>query len=107
MAPLKYHSDGSGRDSYVIYNSGGLEKDYTPLKHLNLKKFLRTPESGNFNFRASPMREGVSTKTLYVSKQELRINQNIKKLEKGLLNRLYYSEQHKFSPKNSKVNTLK
>ena len=26
--PLTYHSDGSGRDSYVIQNSGGLVNDY-------------------------------------------------------------------------------
>ena len=26
--PLKYHSDGTGRDSYVIKNSGGLVNDY-------------------------------------------------------------------------------
>ena len=48
------------------------------------------------------MKEGVSYKTPYVSKQEINRNLKIKKLETGLLNRLYYSEKHKFSPVNSK-----
>ena len=28
VMPVNYHSDGSGRDTYVISNSGGLTKDY-------------------------------------------------------------------------------
>ena len=27
---FRYPSDGSGRDSYILYNSGGLHADYVP-----------------------------------------------------------------------------
>jgi hypothetical protein len=63
-----------------------------------LKDFLRTPESGVFNFRASPLKEGTGMKTMYISKKEFDMNLKIKKIEKGLKERLYYNEQHKFSP---------
>ena len=53
------------------------------------------------------MKEGVSFKTPYISKQERNRNLNIKKFETGLLNRLYYSEKYKFSPSNSKAIDIK
>ena len=28
VMPVNYHADGSGRDTYVVSNSGGLTKDY-------------------------------------------------------------------------------
>ena len=61
----------------------------------HLKDFLRTPESCIFNFRASPMKEGISMKTLYVSKQEYEQNLSLKSLEKDLNRRLYYQSKQK------------
>jgi hypothetical protein len=98
VAPFKYYSDGSGRDSYIIYHSGGLKKEHKPLRNFHLKDFLRTPESCIFNFRNNPLKEGISAKTLYVSKGEYNKNMYIKKIEHGLADRLYNSEKHKFSP---------
>jgi hypothetical protein len=98
VAPFKYWSDGSGRDSYVLHESGGLKRDHKALTNYHLKDFLRTAESAIFNFKSSPIREGVSAKTLYISKKEMGQNVKIKKLEKGLVNRLYNQEKHKFKP---------
>lgn len=97
VAPFKYWSDGSGRDGYVIFESGGLKKDHKPLNQFHLKDFLRTPESCIFNFNKNPTRNGVTARTIYVSKQEFQANQQIKKLEKNLIKRLYSDEKHKFT----------
>lgn len=96
LAPFKYHSDGTGRDTYVLYEHGGLERDHKSLKTYHLKDFLRRPESQIFNFRASPMREGINNKTLYLSKKEYSQNCRIKSLEKDLVDRLYYSQTCKY-----------
>jgi hypothetical protein len=69
VAPFNYYSDGTGRDSYVVHESGGLKRDSKPMKTFHLKNFLRTSDSNIFNFRASPMKEGVAKKTLYVTKK--------------------------------------
>jgi hypothetical protein len=97
-APFRYYSDGSGRDSYVLDHDGGLKRDYQPLSRFHLKDFLRTPEECIFNFKSNPMKEGVSAKTLYVSKKEYYQNKCLKKLENDLIRRLYHSEKHKFIP---------
>jgi hypothetical protein len=41
VAPFKYLSDGSGRDGYVIFESGGLKRDHKGLNEFHLKDFLR------------------------------------------------------------------
>jgi hypothetical protein len=102
VAPFKYRSDGSGRDTYVLHEHGGLERDHKSLKTYHLKDFLRRPESHSFNFRSSPMREGVNNKTLYLSRKENNQNQKIKSIEKDLAERLYYSEKKKFILKENK-----
>ncbi len=102
MAPFKYYSDGSGRDSYVIHQSGGLKRDHKSMQSYHLKDFLRTPESAIFNFKASPMKEGVSIKTKYITKKEFDQNVQVKRLEKDLSKRLYYDEKRKFSVDNRK-----
>jgi len=101
VAPFKYRSDGSGRDTYVLHEHAGLERDHKSLKTYHLKDFLRRPESHSFNFKSSPMREGVSPKTLYVSKKEYNANLKIKSLEKNLAERLYYSVKPKILDKES------
>ena len=79
-----------------------MKRDHKALRNFHLKDFLRTPESAIFNFRASPLKEGTSLKTMYISKREFDQNLQLKKVEKGLKERLYYGEQHKFI--NVKVN---
>jgi len=41
VPPFKYRSDGSGRDSYVLFEHAGLEKDIKPMNTYNLQDFLR------------------------------------------------------------------
>lgn len=40
-APLVYRSDGSGRDSYILREAGGLRKDVKSLSSFHLSDFLR------------------------------------------------------------------
>lgn len=40
-APLVYRSDGSGRDSYILREAGGLREDIKSLSSFQLKDFLR------------------------------------------------------------------
>lgn len=96
VAPFKYHSDGSGRDSYVLFNSGGLNSDYKSLNQFHLKDMVRTPDSCIFEFKNNPTKDGVRTRTVYVSKQEYEVNSYLKKNEAGIIKRLYTNEKHKF-----------
>jgi hypothetical protein len=93
VPPFKYMSDGSGRDSYVIHESGGLKRDQKSLNELSLKDFLRTNEKINFK----PKTGDKFTRTVsYCSKAEFECNKQLKNLEKRLVSRLYDSEKHKF-----------
>ncbi len=89
-APFRYYSDGSGRDSYVLQNSGGLKKDFQPLSGFHLKDFLRTPGECVFKFQNNPTkRNGVRVNTHYVTKRELSHNDYKKNIQKGIIERLY------------------
>ena len=90
VAPLKYRTDGSGRDNYVLHEHGGLERDHKALKNYHLKDFLRNENGNSVNFYASAMREGVKPKTLYISKKEYSVAKSLKYLEKDLEDRLYH-----------------
>jgi hypothetical protein len=103
VAPLKYRSDGSGRDGYILHEHGGLERDYKPLKEYHPKDFLRTPSSCIYKFKSNLKSNGSMAKTVYVSKEELNFNNTIKNMEKRLINRLYWSEKPKFT-RNVKIN---
>jgi hypothetical protein len=96
VAPLKYRSDGSGRDGYILHEHGGLERDYKPLKEYHPKDFLRTPQSCIYSFKSN-LNAGKMAKTVYVSKEELSLNNTLKSIEKGLINRLYWEEKAKFT----------
>lgn len=95
VAPFKYYSDGSGRDSYILINSGGLKRESKALSNYHLKDFLRTPDSCILEFHQPSF-----GKRRYVSRDEFRINQILKKNEKGIIDRLYNKEKDKFLPKN-------
>jgi hypothetical protein len=93
VPPFKYMSDGSGRDSYVIHESGGLKRNLKSLNELSLKDFLRTNEKINFKPKTNDKHvRNVS----YCSKAEFECNKQLKVLEKRLVGRLYDNEKHKF-----------
>ena len=43
---FKYISDGSGRDFYITYNSGGLEAPYTPGMMFSDQRFIMSLRAG-------------------------------------------------------------
>lgn len=103
VPPFKYMSDGSGRDSYVIHESGGLKRNMKSLNELSLKDFLRTNEK--INFKPKTGDKPVRTVS-YCSKAEFECNKQLKFLEKRLVGRLYDNEKHKFlKPKTAVENT--
>jgi hypothetical protein len=96
--PFKYRSNGNGRDSYIIYNNGGLSYNNLPLKNCKLEKYLRT----DYNFY-KPFDFGFKK---FVSKKEYIHNLMIKKKEKDVVDRLYNKEKYKFIKNNNNNNSL-
>ena len=88
-----YYSDGTGRDSYVFYNNGGLIRKYSPLARQNLQKFLR-----------SKIGDNSSNKKIYLSKDEKNYLNKINKIQKNLVDRLYNRYKYKFLNNTSKNN---
>jgi hypothetical protein len=92
-APFKYLSDGSGRDSYISCNDGGLKLNSKPLTNYHLIDFLR----GDNNNFLEWNRTGTNwNKKHYMSKAEIKHNKLVKKIENGVVDRLYNKEKHKF-----------
>ena len=83
---FKYYSDGSGRDGYITYNSGGLFYDSKPLASYKLDKFLRTEQSSSY----SP------NKIIALSLAEIKRNKELRKIENKVISRLYWSQKPKF-----------
>ena len=75
-----YYSDGSGRDSYIYYNNGGLKRSFSPLIHQTLEKIIRekkTETNRNLNQKVT------------LSKNEKLYFHRINQIQKDLVNRLY------------------
>jgi hypothetical protein len=94
--PFKYVCDGSGRDSYIMCDEGGLVRHYTPYNSLDLKHYLRN-ESGF----SSPVRDPFR-KTGYMSKADRKLNCLLYRIQRNVVNRLYNNEKKKFLPVLSK-----
>ena len=87
----KYHSDGTGRDTYILHNYGGLINNY---KAPNLNIFRICDENSNEN----PLNK--KDNNYYVmSSDEKRYQKKISKIQKDVINRLYYKpkEEYKFN----------
>ena len=80
-----YHSDGNGRDKYILINGGGLFYDSKPLISYKLTDFLRK------NDYKTPFHRRV-----VLSRDEMRYNQLLRSKEKELIKRLYIKEKKKF-----------
>ena len=89
-----YPTDGTGRDSYILYDYGGL-----------INNFYRTPNFNNFrsydeNNGGDSFRK--TSNNLYMSVDEKKYHERLTKIQKDVVNRLYYK------PKNElKLNHLK
>lgn len=80
-APFKYWGDGSGREHYIL-KCNGLFHDQKPLCSYTLTDFLRNGK--NINGTPDNYR-----KKVYMSLSEIKYNQQLRNLEKKLVNRLY------------------
>ena len=85
-----YHSDGNGRDKYILINGGGLFYESKPLLSYKLTDFLRKNENAFY----SPNKKKIS-----LSKYEMKYNQLLRSKEKELIKRLYNDEKIKFMKK--------
>lgn len=90
-----YYSDGSGRDSYIYYNNGGLKKKFSPLASQNLQNYLREKK----------IEERISNhqQKVHLSKNEILYLNKINRIQKDLVNRLYNEYKYKLS-NNSPLN---
>lgn len=75
---IKYKSDGSGRDSYIISNSGGLVYDWK--EGIKFDKSLRTTNSNINKTKYTDLR---------ISKSDFVNSLKIKKIQDSVTNRLY------------------
>lgn len=75
---IKYKSDGSGRDSYIISNSGGLVYDWK--EGVKFDKSLRTTNSNINKTKYTDLR---------ISKSDFANSLKIKKIQDSVTNRLY------------------
>ena len=88
-----YHSDGNGRDKYILVNGGGLFYDSKPLLSFKLTDFLRKHD---YNYRS------IGKKRIALSRDEIRYNNLLRSKEKELIRRLYTNEKKKFMKKMKK-----
>ena len=86
-----YHSDGNGRDQYILENGGGLYTDSKPLLSYRLTDFLR---KHNYNYRNPKSRQKVA-----LSRAELKYQKFLRNKEKEIISRLYIKEKDKFMKK--------
>lgn len=89
---VHYHSNGSGRDKYIMANSGGLIYDSKPLNSFRLTDFLRKDDHA---FNVSPIKKRIS-----LTKEEIIYNKLLRDKEKEVIKRLYSNEKKKFLKKN-------
>jgi hypothetical protein len=97
VAPLKYRSDGTGRDSYILKEHGGLEREFKSLREHNFKDFLRVPNSMTITTGsiAKTTNNSPMARTIYVSQDQLNRNNTIKQIEKNVVKRLYWKAKPK------------
>ena len=88
-----YHSNGNGRDKYILVNGGGLFSDSKPLISFKLSDFLRKNEE---KYVTPKNNKG----KIALSKAEINYNKLIRDKEKGIIKRLYDDEKKKFIKKN-------
>ena len=91
-APFTYISDGSGRDSYVIEHNGGLVKNFQPLTNQQLPTFLRKNED----------EDNLIKHKLFLTKSQKRYLNKIKKIQDGVVHRLYKDSLEKIKKNNIK-----
>ncbi len=82
-----YHSDGSGRDKYILVNGGGLFYQSKPLLSYQLTDFLRKSDNRYYT---------PTNKRIALSRDEIKYNKLLRSKEKDIIKRLYTNEKRKF-----------
>lgn len=97
---FKYKSDGSGRDSYILQGSGGLQRDYKEGKG-----FGDTLRKGFYDINDIKLRKSdrlLSNKPVkfrFVSKNEYFHSARLRKIQEAVTKRLYQSGDEGLFPK--------
>lgn len=84
---FKYKSDGSGRDSYVLSGSGGLQAEYRPPT-----SFKSTLRGGYVGYENTSYSSNSNVK--YISKGEHEIIKKLSKIQNSVTKRLYTSQSN-------------
>lgn len=84
---FKYKSDGSGRDSYVLCGSGGLQTEYRPPT-----SFKNTLRGGYVGAENTGYASGSDLNVKYISKGEHEIIKRLSKIQNNVTKRLYTSQ---------------
>ncbi len=84
-APLVYRSDGSGRDSYILREAGGLRDEFKTLSAFKLEDILRTPSEHLMKYIENRKNKNI----VWVSKKELEMNKANNRIKKNVVKRLY------------------
>ena len=80
-APFKYWGNGHGRETYIL-QSNGLFHEQKPLCAYKLSDFLRNNKTSNASFNNY-------NKKIYMSVSEKKYNNELRRIEKKLIKRLY------------------
>ena len=94
-----YHSDGTGRDTYILYNDGGLMKNYKTSSLTNFRTNYEDYETAHNN---------KINNHLYMTKDEKLYVNKLTKIQKDVVDRLYYHSNkfHSFKRENSYGNVF-
>ena len=84
-APFNYQSDGSGRDTYVVENNGGLVRGFQPLIKQKLTNYLRKYDNDNICIK----------RKLYMTKSQKNYFNKIQKIQHNVVKRLYNNSLEK------------
>ena len=105
---FKYKSDGSGRDSYILQGSGGLQREYREPRAFRetLRKGFFSLDNPNLSKNDKP-NSNIKGKIRFVSKDEFLIAKKLSKIQEGVTKRLYTSAQSTKKADNSKLPNLK
>lgn len=84
--PVRYHSDGTGRDSYVIDREGGLVKNYSPINKIPLSYYLRNSQHTSRH----------SKQMTFYTQKESQTQALLNKIQTNVVNRLFHKEKNRF-----------
>ena len=88
-----YHADGTGRDTYILYDYGGLINNFYRANNLNI---FRSYDEYDINSNRT------INNNFYLSPKEKKYHEQLTKIQKDVVNRLYYKPK-----KEVKFNNLK